>query len=110
MKRNEWLFVLGIFLFLIISTLAACGMSDSGGGGGTGLAKGTVLVAGQPVAGATVTLGPYRTTTNAVGYYEIGGIAYGNYTMTVTLPDGRFRSEPVSFSKNGNVNTGTWGF
>ncbi|MBC8457278.1 MAG: carboxypeptidase regulatory-like domain-containing protein, partial [Deltaproteobacteria bacterium] len=41
---------------------------------------------GAPLAGATVTAGPYSTTTNASGGYAFIFIPIGNYTVQCTAP------------------------
>ncbi|MFC7877920.1 collagen binding domain-containing protein [Isoptericola sp. NPDC057391] len=48
--------------------------------------------AGNPVPGATVTVegpgGPFELTTDDEGVYFVGELATGDYTITLTVPDG----------------------
>ncbi|MFJ3403781.1 collagen binding domain-containing protein [Promicromonospora sp. NPDC090134] len=63
------------------------GLSHPGAVGGT-----VTDDAGEPVAGATVTVtgpdGPVTLVTDDVGGYFVGDLPPGDYTITLTVPDG----------------------
>jgi hypothetical protein len=51
-------------------------------GAQVGNLEGTVTVGGSPISGATITASPYSTTTDGSGYYFLGPIPTGTYTVT----------------------------
>jgi len=58
-------------------------------------------VTGGPGAGVVLTLAPSgaTTTTNASGAYGFGGLGAGDYTVTMTVPDGYTASGPTSLGR-----------
>jgi hypothetical protein len=57
---------------------------------------GRVTSVGMPLAGATVSAGPYSSITNGLGDYELRNIPNGQYNLTVSAP-GAGSFEPAGF-------------
>jgi hypothetical protein len=78
---------LGVFLFLVASTVPA--RADI-----TGVVRGTLVQsAGTPVAGATVSLAgvtaSLSTTTDPRGRFSFPRVPFGRYTLSAATPEGR---------------------
>ncbi|HIE01153.1 MAG TPA: choice-of-anchor D domain-containing protein, partial [Thiotrichaceae bacterium] len=64
-------------------------------------ASGTILdINGNPIAGVTVKIGDITVITNETGYWEINGLAEGEYTVIASKAGYRFDSKPCVVSDN----------
>ena len=63
---------------------------------------------GNPVSGATVTLGDKTVTTDANGVYVFNDVAPGNYEITVTAPGKIEQESSVNITSGNSTQNFTW--
>lgn len=95
----------GLIVIALVAIVASCSKSSTSPSNNASI-SGTVTdaVSGQPINGATVSVGGQSSTTGADGKYSITGLATGSATLTASKQGERNFSQAVTLPTTTAVN------